>query len=426
MADREELERVMADKDDMEHKLQTATTALDAEKKARVEAEKVAETTRAEVRQLVARLSDKDNTLETEQRTNRGLAAVIQQQLVDKDDLEERIRQLDERWQARQQVKEEQLLLEAEKSKAAILRVEEERDQLYRDLETANQQLAKSQETLADAEDVRLQALNLAAQVAELRIETVRLKADLKKSEARATDKNETCIELRAQLKTVESALTQATKDLRNSATRQKTADVEVVRLKGRCDHLYSELYKRLNRDVAATRNAPEVVDSRLCASQTMASRITGLSIVTLPDNVWKAIDEGLRGFPIPNLPIQPERWTFRSSIKWSSAAMPTVHAACMALTFASGSPAAPQEPILANVCTLLALGNPATTQLVELALRGVSYRDTEMDSRGELVWLVAVAARLASIDIGSTVDGLRQPFRRLVEMSAQHPVNAA
>lgn len=34
VADREELERVMADKDDFEHKLQTAATALDAEKKA--------------------------------------------------------------------------------------------------------------------------------------------------------------------------------------------------------------------------------------------------------------------------------------------------------------------------------------------------------------------------------------------------------
>lgn len=33
VADREELERVMADKDDVEHKLQTAATALDAEKK---------------------------------------------------------------------------------------------------------------------------------------------------------------------------------------------------------------------------------------------------------------------------------------------------------------------------------------------------------------------------------------------------------
>lgn len=205
-----------------------------------------------------------------------------------------------------------------------------------------------------------------------------------------------------------------------------KGGDGEVVRLKGRCDHLYSELYKRLNRDVAAVRSAPEDVDNRLCASQTMASRITGLSIVTLPDDIWKAIDDGLRGFSIPNLPIQPERWTFRSSIKSSSAAMPTVHAACMALVLASRSPAAPQEPLLANMCTLLSLGNPATNQLVELALRGISYRDTEMDSRGKLVWLVIVAARLASIEIGPMVDGLRQPFRGLVEMSAQHPVTAA
>lgn len=89
--------------------------------------------------QLVARLSDKDRMLETERRTGRGLAAVIQQQLVDQDDLKDQIRALDERWQARQQIKEEQLLLEAEKSKAAIRRVEDERDQLYRDLETANQ-----------------------------------------------------------------------------------------------------------------------------------------------------------------------------------------------------------------------------------------------------------------------------------------------
>lgn len=317
-------------------------------------------------------------------------------------------------------------LLEAEKSKTAIRRVEDECEQLRRDLETANQQLAKSQETLADAEEVRLRALNLAAQVGELTVETARLEVDLRKSEARANDKNDTCMELRARLNTVESNLTQAEKELKNSAIRQKAADGEVVRLKGRCDHLYSELYKRLNRDVAAVRSAPEDVDNRLCASQTMASRITGLSIVSLPDDIWKAIDEGLRGLPIPNLPIQPERWTIRSSIKSSSPAMPTVHAACMALILASRSPAAPQEPMLANMCTLLSLGNPATTQLVELALRGISYRDTQMDSRGELVWLVTVAARLASIDIGPMVDGLRQPFRRLVEMSAQHPVTAA
>lgn len=81
---------------------------------------------------------------------------------------------------------------------------------------------------------------------------------------------------------------------------------------------------------------------------------------------------------------------------------------------------------MLANMCTLLSLGNPTTTQLVELALRGISYRETQMDSRGELVWLITVAARLASIDIGPMVDGLRQPFRRLVEMLAQHPVTAA
>lgn len=268
---------------------------------------------------------------------------------------------------------------------------------------------------------MRLRALSLATKVEELTVETARLAVDLGKSEAQAND-----MELRARLNTVESNLTQAEKELKNSATRQKAADGEVVRLEGRCDHLYSELYKRLNRDVAAVRSAPEDVDNRLCASQTMASRITGLSIVTLPDDIWKAIDDGLRGFPIPNLPIQPERWTFRSSIKSSSAAMPTVHAACMALVLASRSPAAPQEPLLTNMCTLLSLGNPATNQLVELALRGISYRDTEIDSRGELVWLVIVAARLASIEIGPMVDGLRQPFRRLVEMSAQHPVTAA
>lgn len=426
VADRDELDRVMADKDDAEHKLQTATAALDAEKKARADAEKIAETTHAEVTQLVARLNDKDTMLETEPRTGRGLAAVIQQQLLGQDDLKDQIRALDERWQARQQMKEEQLLLEAEKSKTAIRRVEDECEQLRRDLETANQQLAKSQETLADAEEVRLRALNLAAQVGELTIETARLEVDLRKSEARANDKNDTCMELRARLNAVESNLTQAEKELKTSAIRQKAADGEVVRLKGRCDHLYSELYKRLNRDVAAVRSAPEDVDNILCASQTMASRITGLSIVSLPDDIWKAIDEGLGGLPIPNLPIQPERWTFRSSIKSSSPAMPTVHAACMALILASRSPAAPQEPMLANMCTLLSLGNPATTQLVELALRGISYRDTQMDSGGGLVWLVTVAARLASIDIGPMVDGLRQPFRRLVEMSGQHPVTAA
>lgn len=136
--------------------------------------------------------------LETEQRTGRGLAAVIQQQLVDQDDLKDQIRALDERWQARQQIKEEQLLLDAEKSKAAIRRVEDERDQLYRDLETANQQLAKSQETLADAEEVRLRALSLATKVEELTVETARLAVDLGKSEARANDKNDTCMELRA------------------------------------------------------------------------------------------------------------------------------------------------------------------------------------------------------------------------------------
>lgn len=136
--------------------------------------------------------------LETEQRTGRGLAAVIQQQLVDQDDLKDQIRALDELWQARQQIKEEQLLLDAEKSKAAIRRVEDERDQLYQDLETANQQLAKSQETLADAEEVRLRALSLATKVEELTVETARLAVDFGKSEARADDKNDTCMELRA------------------------------------------------------------------------------------------------------------------------------------------------------------------------------------------------------------------------------------
>lgn len=117
---------------------------------------------------------------------------------MDQDDLKDQIRALDERWQARQQIKEEQLLLDAEKSKAAIRRVEDERDQLYRDLETANQQLAKSQETLADAEEVRLRALSLATKVEELTVETARLAVDLGKSEARANDKNDTCMELRA------------------------------------------------------------------------------------------------------------------------------------------------------------------------------------------------------------------------------------
>lgn len=251
--------------------------------------------------QLVARLSDKDRMLETERRTGRGLAAVIQQQLVDQDDLKDQIRALDERWQARQQIKEEQLLLEAEKSKAAIRRVDDERDQLCRDLETANQQLAKSQETLADAEEVRLRALSLATKVEELTVETARLAVALGKSEAQAND-----MEFRARLNTVESNLTQAEKELKNSATRQKAADGEVVRLEGRCDHLYSELYKRLNRDVAAVRSAPEDVDNRLCASQTMASRITGLSIVTLPTTYGRRSTTVCGDFPSPTCQSSP------------------------------------------------------------------------------------------------------------------------
>lgn len=425
------LDQVREDKMNIEQQLHIVKQALEdeetARKKDKDDAEKAAGTVHSRTAELALKFHSSEKRVKTAESLSQDLAAPIQEMHLEQERLTDEVSTLEDRWQARQRINEEQLLQDAESHKAKIELVEEERDQFRQKVDALSDQIAKDQETLAEADAVKHQAMELAREVAELRIETMRLKEELQQSEKQLRLANDDLVGVQDQRDELCMTLGQANAQLKAATDAHKKTEKELAGSKKRSDALHEELYKRLTKDVNATRSAADSPDVDLRSSRIISSRITGLPLDRLPGNTWKAFTEALGGPPIPILPAGPELWSFHSSIPPLGPAMPTITATCLALFVASASPSEPQEPLLANLCTFLSSGTKVASSLVELVLRGINYRSTEEGSRSELVWLVAVAAHLAGVDIwdmiAPTVAGLKQPFKRMVGADAGNAV---